>query len=362
MRIGINALFLRPGKNGGIETYFRELLSTMISLAPTFDYVAYVPREAKDYRGPEQLKIVVVPISASNPTEKYVLEQTLLPYYVVRDRIDILHSLAYIAPLHLPCASVVTVHDLNFKAFGHLLPLPRRVALSSFCYASCRSAHAVVAVSEFTRRALIRELGLARHKVAMIYEAGARLNLAVSNFAGLPPHYIVAFGGRFPNKNIGRLLVAFARIADQIVQNLVIIGEVHKSFAQVWYDLPEGARKRIRWLGSLTNEEVASVLRGSDAYVHPSIYEGFGMPIVEAQALGIPVVASSVSAIPEIGGDGAKYFDPFSVEDIAAALGEVLLSQQFRDELRQRGAVNARRFSWDRTARKTLELYKSLCN
>jgi glycosyltransferase involved in cell wall biosynthesis len=358
MKIGINALFLRPGKNGGIETYFRELLAALAEEAPQHSYIVYLCSEAANYPLPVgNVKRVVFPFSGGRPALRYLWEQLVLPVQVRADQLDLLHSLAYVAPLAIDCPSLLTVHDLNFRAPGHRMSPLRRWILGSFCHLSCRRAAHIIAVSDFTKEALIKELGIERSRVTRIHEAGARLPAG-----GVPPPlppsgYIASFGGRFPNKNVARLLAAYGRIAGHCPQDLVIIGEMDASFRPALDELPPDLKRRVHWLGYLPDAQVAMVLKGAALYVHPSLYEGFGMPLLEAQALGVVVVSSNAASLPEVGGAGAIYFDPMSVEDMASKMLAGLLDREIRRDTVGKAEENLTKYSWRRTARETLRLY-----
>ena len=358
MKIGINGLFLRPGRNGGIETYFRELLAALVEEAPQHSYIVYLCTEAANYPLPAgNVKRVVFPFSGGRPALRYLWEQLVLPVQVRVDQLDLLHSLAYVAPLAIDCPSLLTVHDLNFRAAGHQMNPLRRWTLGNFCRLSCRRAAHIIAVSDFTREALINELGIARSKVTRVHEAGARL-AADGIPPPLPPSgYIASFGGRFPNKNVARLLVAYGRIADHCPHDLVIIGEMDASFRPALDELPAGLKHRVHWLGYLSNAQVALVLKGAALYVHPSLYEGFGMPLLEAQALGVVVASSNAASLPEVGGAGAIYFDPLSVEDIASKMLAGLSDAEVRVNTVGKAQENLKKYSWQRTARETLRLY-----
>ena len=359
MRIGLNALFLRPGKNGGIETYFRELLGALVAEAPQHSYFVYLCREAQTYDLPiGNITRVVFPVTGKRQWLRYILEQAILPVKAKLDYLDILHSLAYVAPLAIGCPSLLTVHDLNFRAVGHQMPPLRRWVLGGFCYYSCVRAAHIVAVSEFTKQALVTELGIKREKITRVYEAGANLLCDEEILQQLPPNgYITAFGGRFPNKNVARLLAAFGKVAERCKHDLVIIGDMDASFRPALDGIAAKLRRRVHWTGYLSNSQIAGVLSSTVLYVHPSVYEGFGMPILEAQALGAVVVSSNAASLPEVGGTGAIYFNPLSVDDMAEKMLVGLKDADLRRDLVKKGAENAAKYSWRKTARETLALY-----
>jgi glycosyltransferase involved in cell wall biosynthesis len=354
VRIGLNLLYLIPKVVGGTETYARGLLQGLAAVDEQNDYIVYVNQTARAWPLPENANFrrVVCPVDGAVRGFRYGYEQLELPRQVRRDGVDVLHSLAYVAPARLRCESVLTVHDLTFRALP--TPMARRLAMEWFVARSVRTATRVIAVSDFTRRAILDAFPVQPERVIVIYEAANRPAVNDNAMAAAP--YIVAFGNRFPHKNIHRLLQAFSRLREKgLPHRLQIIGQLPEG---VTLDALNGCSADIDVRGYLEPAELDRVLCDAAVLAFPSLYEGFGLPVLEAMAHGVPVVCSNRGALPEIGGDAVCYCDPERVESITESLHVVLTNAGLAADLGRRGARRAQRFSWVKTATETLAVYR----
>jgi glycosyltransferase involved in cell wall biosynthesis len=281
--------------------------------------------------------------------------------------VDIIHSLGYVSPLRVACPAVVTIHDLNYRAFGKSMPTVRRVALDFFVRKSALRAKHVMTGSHFARQQIIDGLGLPPGKVSVAYNAVtvrkrgggvAENNEVVRMKYNFARPYIIAFGSGSPHKNIPRLLEAFAyvRACYRLKYQMVIVGHAMR-YAQ---EIPWAMRDAVRFVGYMSDADLACILRGAEMLVYPSLYEGFGLPVLEAMAAGVPVVCSNVAALPEVGGDAAVYFNPCSVQDMGEKMMRVAQDRSLRQEMRERGYENVKRFSWEATAKATMAVYEYL--
>ena len=354
MRVGLNLLYLIPRVVGGTETYSRGLLHALAQEDSDHEYVVYVNRSAQDWPLPDNARFrrVVCNVSGTSRELRYAYEQLDLPRRARLDRLDLLHSLAYVAPVRLPCPSVVTVHDLTFRA----LPTPwrRRIAMELFVRLSVHASVRVIAVSGFTRDALLRRFAIPAQKVVVIHEGVDAPAAAVNTPAGEP--YIVAFGNQFAHKNVERLLQAFDALrARGLPHRLKIIGRLPPGSR---WGQPDRCPEAVDVLGYLETKEMQRVLGGARVLAFPSLYEGFGLPVLEGMALGVPVVCSDRSALPEIGGNAVTYCDPENVDSIAESLRVVLTNPAVAVELGRRGVERARGFTWAKTAAETVRVYQ----
>ena len=363
MVIGLNLLYVLPGRVGGTETYAAGLLHGFAGIAGSDQFFVYVSREAADWPLPAgpRFRRVICPVDASFRVARYRYEQTQLPARLGADGVHLLHSLGYVAPLRLPCPSVVTVHDVHHRAYGSPWSWPRRMLLEFFVSQSVRRAAAVIAVSRFSRDEIAQAYGVAARQIDVVLEAPKPRSEALALPAGPSPlvrrgvggRYLLAFGGLQPNKNLPRLVQAFrtARRQSGLEQELVIVGR-----------LPAGLRLRrgdgVVTTGYLDDADVAAALRCADALVFSSTYEGFGLPVLEAMAAGVPVACSNVTAMPEVAGDAALYFDPESVDDMTRKIGDISLNESLRMELRAKGLARAADFTWEKSARETMAIYR----
>ena len=272
-----------------------------------------------------------------------VLARELLWYPLVLGAaggLDVLHCPTYYGPLRSRAPLVVTVHDLS--VFRHPRAFPRwtRTFVPRFVPLVLRAARRVIAVSEFTRGELVELLGVDERKIRVVPNAVEDVFTAEGPAAG--GDYVLAVGTLEPRKNLPRLAEAARRVGAE----LRVVG------APGWGDVPLDG---VRWLGELPDDELARLYRGAAAVAYPSLYEGFGIPIVEAMASGTPVVTSAGGATEEIAGGAAVLVDPRDARAIAAGLEEAVAR---RDELRARGLERAQAFSWSEVARRTVDVYR----
>ena len=362
IRVGINLLYLLPGIVGGTEVYAAGLLAGLAQIDSENEYAVFVNRESATWPLPNMSNFarVVCPVWATSRWQRYFFEQVHLPHLLKQRRIDCVHSLGYVAPLFPPCASVVTIPDLNYRAFGDRMPTVKRWALEFFIKQSVQHANHVITISEFSRRQILSALGISPSKITTTllgtiqYYGTIRWTCdGSSRRYGIDKPYVIAFSSSSPNKNIPRLVQAFiqARRDYGLPHQLVLVG--HKPHDELTNEL--GA---VVLTGYLDESSKQALLAGAEMLVFPSTYEGFGLPVLEAQQVGVPVACSTAASLPEVAGDGAEFFDPHSTEAIAQTIARCLLDDKLRMELRLRGQENLKRFSWEKTASQTLAIYK----
>jgi glycosyltransferase involved in cell wall biosynthesis len=254
---------------------------------------------------------------------------------------DLLHCPTYRGPVHVRQPYVVTVHDV--AVFRHPEAFPRwtREYSRRVVPRVLRAATRVLAVSEFTASELVDVLGIPREKI--VVTPNAVDGVFTPEGPAAEGEYALAVGTLEPRKNLARTIAATARAGV----------ELRVAGARGWGGV-EVLGDHVRWLGEISDEDLAAQYRGALSLVYPSLYEGFGIPVLEAMACGAAVVTSKGGATEEVAGGAAVLVDPHDVESIAAGLQEAIGS---RDELRARGMARARHFSWDETARRTLRVY-----
>nr|MBC7245247.1 glycosyltransferase family 4 protein [Chloroflexota bacterium] len=266
--------------------------------------------------------------------------------------------------------TVLTVHDLVY----HLYPAYHKRLnywfLNTAMPLFVRRASALITISESSKRDLMRIYQVPEDKITVVYEAAspafypapAEQVAEIKARYGLPEQYLLALGTIEPRKNLIRLVEALRLLRQKYPQlALVIVGSagwLYQDFFQMLEKLDDP--KAVLLSGYVPDEDLPAIISGAEAYVLASLYEGFGLPILEAMACGTPVVCSNTSSMPELGGDAARYFDPHDVRDMAATIGTVLADADLRAEMRQRGLTQAARFSWQRAAQETLAVYERL--
>jgi glycosyltransferase involved in cell wall biosynthesis len=284
-------------------------------------------------------------------------EQLKLPLRLRRSGAALVHVTNCFLPLRRPCPGVVTIHDLAFDAWPEDFSWSTGIKYRLIAPRAARSAELVICPSEFTRRDLRERYGIDASKVRVIPEAPA---LVLGNAAAaVEQPYLLAVGDLRRKKNVAALVRAFAELHREraIPHRLVLAGA----------DAGEGSRLRalagdspVELTGYVDDASLDALIRGAELLVHPSLYEGFGLVVLEAMARGTPVLAARAGAVPETAGDAAAYFDPGDSDALRAALGELLSDPARRARMSALGLEWASRFSWERTARETVDVYRAL--
>lgn len=370
MLIALNLLYLIPGVVGGTETYARSLIKALAQQDEDNEYVIFVNSGAADLdiTPAPNFRRVVCPVSGQRRSARYAWEQGVLPIQLRRIGADLVHSLGYVGPLAAGRSQVVTVPDLNFLGHQGRHSAMGRRAFGFFVERSVKRADHVIAISEFTRSEILKYMEVPADKVSVIHLAGRE----VCNGQGIMPKrpidllsdvkgpYILAFSALSAHKNVNRLIAAFKMISHVVPHSLVLVGHLPDKKVSVRAEIEQNTTDRIHFAGFIEDDHLASLMRGASLFAYPSLYEGFGLPVIDAQSAGVPVACSSAGSLPEVAGDGAFFFDPLSVDEIAAALKRCLLDADLRASLTTSGYENARQYSWEKTARETLSVYSTL--
>ncbi len=284
---------------------------------------------------------------------------------------DVLFVPAHVVPLAHPPASVVTIHDLGYLAFPQAHTARRRLELELTTRWSLRAARLTIAISQATKDDLVRHYGADPARVRVVHHGlGESFQPVESPLAiaaarehhDIAQRYLLYVGTVQPRKNLERLIDAFALVANRpelTGVQLVIAGGrgwLSENIERRAADL--GLAKRVRLCGYLPDADLPALLSGALAFVFPSLYEGFGMPVLEAMACGAPVLTSNTSSLPEVAGDAALLVDPSNTEEIAAGITRIASDGGLRGRLYARGLARAASFTWDRCARETLAVLK----
>jgi glycosyltransferase involved in cell wall biosynthesis len=371
MHIGLNLIFLVPGETGGMEVAARELIPALLSEAPAgTSFTAFINREtAAEDSGPwgNVLPAVTVPVNARNRVQWVLAEQTALVRAASRAGVDVLHSLASTAPAWGRFRRVVTVHDLIYARFPDAHAGLRGRGMRVLVPLAARRSHRVIADSEYGREDLVGLLGIDPAKIDVVplglgavrrvegigaAEARARFGLGERRV-------VMSLSAKRPHKNLSALIGALALIPPESRPVLLLPGY------PTWHEaelreraVSAGVADDVRFLGWLPAEDIEGLWSLSDAFIYPSLYEGFGLPVLEAMARGVPVACSNASCLPEVVGDAALQFDPGDERAIAAAVRRLLDDRGDAERLRSAGLERSAQFTWERTARLTLDSYR----
>jgi len=369
MRIGINLLFLLPGIVGGTETYALSLLQALSRIDQRNEYLVFLNKESVALELPAQpnFKTVVCPISAKIRMARYLWEQFVFPFQARKHHLDLLHSLGYVQPLHLPCSSIVTIPDLNFHNLAPYFSPVKRAVLRFFVTHSARKADHILTISQASKKQLVEVVGVQERKVTVTYCASKERRLDVPPFAELSQRYniqkpyILGLSSFSPHKNMLALIKAFSLIRERgfMEEQLVLAGQPPTDKACLDAFIKEKElQNHVVLTGYVPDEVLPSLYAHAELFVFPSLYEGFGIPVLEAFTYGTPVALSNAASLPEIAGDAASYFDPQNTEEIAETIIRMLQDKTLRETLVMKGRERARLFTWEKSARKTLETYE----
>jgi glycosyltransferase involved in cell wall biosynthesis len=369
LRIGLNLLYLLPAEVGGTETYARGLIHALVATRPDDEFLVFVNAEAAAWPLPsrDNVRRIVCPVSAANRGARYRWEQLQLPREVSRHAPDVLHSLGYVGPILAGRPHVVTVHDCNFLEPDVPMGRVRRLVLRSVVGLLGTTADRLLTDSSFSARALAERVGVPREKLLVVPLASdfqpqrdAAAFDACRYRYGVTEPYVVAFSSQSPHKNIDRLLTGFAEVAAQLPHQLVLLGHVPPGGELASQATALGLSDRVVSTGFVPDADADTLLEGASAFVFPSLYEGFGLPVLNAQRAEVPVACSTAASLPEVAGDGALYFDPRHPSAIAQVLIRCCTDEPERRRLVAAGLRNAMRFSWTGTADQTFAVYRQL--
>ncbi len=367
--IGLNAHLLSGTagyRSAGIHGYIAELIKHLPSADAGLRYTAMThPLAAKLIAGmPTRTSDLIT----ERPWARIAWEQCFQPLIAARERFDLLHGLAFVSPLMGRCPTVVTVHDLSFALFPEWARGANAAYLRLFTRLSCKKATRIIAVSEHTRRDVIRLYGVADDKVQAIPHGvdarfSPRSGQEIAEFRrthALPEHFILFVGTLEPRKNLVKLIQAFSNIKSQLSNlKLVLVGGRGWADDEIFAAIEKlGLHEHVIWAGYAPADDLPLWYNSADVFAFPSLYEGFGMPLLEAMACGTPVVTSTAACLPEVAGDAALIVPPDDADALADALQRALTDRAVRQTLRANGLARAAAFTWEDTARRTAAVYR----
>lgn len=400
MRIAINAQLLSFSdtyRNGGISRYIRSLLTELAyqvaeqseqpeqsrrtdqdGRAGNHDFTIFVngqrivERLQRELPASKHVTYIAAAWPESRPLARVKWEQVSLPKLLRERRIDVFHSPANVLPEMLPrgCKGVVTLHDLAFVRYPHVLTRAKRIYHRVFTTRSLKRATLIIANSHSTRRDAVELLGIPSERIQMVYPCiDTRFSRVITDGelasfrqrSGLEGGYILYLGTLEPRKNIPALLEAYARLrrTHQRAEKLVLAGGKGWLYDEIFAHAHSlGLAEDVIFPGFVSDEEQLLWYHAASAFAYPSLYEGFGYPVSEALACGIPVVTSNISSLPEAGAGLALTVEPGHIEELVGAILQALTDEQLRQRCRNEAATIATQFSAKRMVEQTIAAYE----
>ena len=370
MRIGID---IRPlgflDDKAGIYQYIDNLISNLLSVDHQNDYTLLSTLKGSQENGKiPNRRIKRVPGRLS----EFLLEGLTLPVEILMGELDLFHGPCFFVPRHLRGKSIVTIHDLMMFRAPEFLNPEWAASLKKKVHASVKRADAIIAVSEFTKKDMGELLHISEERIRVIHN-GIDSTLhpikdkieieKVKVKYGVKGPYLLFVGNIEPKKNIERLIHACVKLqhSTRYKYPLLVVGKKAWHFQKVWEVVRQvHAENDTVFTDVVDGADLPYLYSGAELFIFPSLFEGFGIPVIEAMACGTPVVASNRTSIPEVSGDAAVIVDPMNVDELAGAIYQVLSTPALREKLIERGIERARYFSWEKSTRETLKLYQEI--
>lgn len=385
MHVGIDSITpgnaIKPSQrgDGGVRVYLRNLMQRLPMVDPSVRYTLFLSKHGKEFFGDAASKMQehLCPGVLRNRIARVIYEQTVYPLILRQSDMDVFLSSCNVMPLGIHCPSVVVVHSLQYFFFPASFSLPQLLYLRTVVPASLHKADAIITVSEYTKQHAVERMGIPPEKIHVVYYGIAdtfhqafanrhdpAIDHVVARYTDQSVPYILALSTFFHFKNFERLIRAFAMLKRNmdIPHQLLMVGrEANLTRAQLQAVATEaGVKDAVRFTGGAPHEDVIPLLLRATMLSYPSLYETFGIPLIEAMACGCPVLTSTASSLPEVASNAAEIVDPYSEESIAEGMRRILTDHSWREELIERGFARSKMFHWDRTAEQTLSVVRGL--
>jgi glycosyltransferase involved in cell wall biosynthesis len=365
MKIGIDARTLNV--KGGSKTYASNLLS---NIHKRDDITLFGVDRFENYTCVEEK------LNQQNPLNRLYYDNIKMPNLLKRHDIDIFHGLKGVGPKLETVKTIITVHDIHVLVYPQFAKFKDLVYWKYFSPISIKRADKIISVSEATKKDLIEKMDVPADKIEVIHESydsklycrredayqKVRSFLAEKRIDISNKKIILNVNTVSPRKNIDGVIKAFNQVASTEKDLILIVAgrdgwKTKKTYEEYNRSL---FKDQIHFVGFTPDEIVADMYNVAEAFVYPSFYEGFGLPILEAQACGCPVITSNISSMPEVAGRGALLVDPYSVEEISDAMSSIIFDEASREPLIKKGLTNSAKFSWEKCADRTLQVYQEV--
>jgi len=361
MKIGIAARGLSG--RGGPKQYIEGLLSSLLKVDTDNEYYFFYDTQNFMGKYPEAHEIVL------NSSLKIVWDYYLIPNAVKEYKLDVMIFPKNVLPFFINSKSIIIILDLaHFITEINAYPFLDTFYMKLMIKSSVKRTNHIIAISESTKRDIIKYTGIKEDKTTVIYPApdekymqifDKKILDKIRDKYNLSGKFVFTCVSLTPRKNMIRLLTAFNIISDKIPHKLVLTGGVSWKSKNV-HNLIESMKDRVIKLGYVLDEDMPMLYNLADLFVYPSLYEGFGLPPLEAMACGCPVISSNSSSLPEVVGDAGLMIDPYDVDSLAKAMFDALMNEGLRKDMIKKGLERSKMFSWEKTAKETLRVYQEL--
>lgn len=345
----VNARFLTQNITG-VQRYAIEISKQLKAILN--DQVLFVsPKNIIHNKIAEELEVCVV-----GKNMGHIWEQFDLPIYLIKNKSPLLLNLANTAPI---CYgnNIVTLHDIAFERFSENFDWKFGIFYRLLIPRIAKKAIKIITVSKFSKQEICDFYKIPSQKIYVIYNAASNIfHQKIKNYS---EKYVLAVSSLNYQKNFHSLIRAFNMLDDNNIK-LFLVGDINRNFTDIGLLKDIQGNKNIVFKGRIDDDELISLYSNAVCFIYPSLYEGFGIPPLEAQACGCPVVCSNAASLPEVCGDSVIYFDPYSVKDMRDKILSVLNDEILQNELRTKGFNNIKRFSWKRSVEQVIEILKSL--
>lgn len=369
-KVAIDATSVPP-EPAGAGRYIISLVRALAIVDPTRPYVIYARSHALRHFEGLPASFDLVDVGGLTRWRRQVWEQTALPFDLRRRGVRLLHSPHHTTPLFSPCPRVVTFHDVTFFILPERYPFVRRHYFRIMTLLAARKARRILVPSEAVRDDLRTVMRVAPDQTSVTYEGVDREFRRLDRYEcaalaqeryGLPPGYLLSLGTREPGKNRENVFRALRRLLDQGRDlHLAVVGQTGWKLEREEAALQDlGLEGRVHFTGYVPQADLPALYNAARCFVFPSLYEGFGLPALEAMACGVPVVTSNVSSLPEVVGDCALKVDPTDAEAIAEAIARILDDETLATLLGQAGIERAAEFAWEGCATATVSVYRQV--
>ncbi|OGS03928.1 MAG: hypothetical protein A2204_03215 [Elusimicrobia bacterium RIFOXYA1_FULL_47_7] len=371
MNIGINARYLQK-RSTGIENYLKNIIAKLKDTDKSNSYTLFFgnDRQVPDYALGGNFTHDVPDMRTDSQLKRVLWEHFYLPKQLKKLKIDVFHEPSFISPFFKSCPTIITVYDLAYLFCPDCYTFRNRAYLGAMLSRSVSTSEYIIAISENTKSDILKHFRVPDNKVKVIYcgvnELFKKTNdtLKVDSIRkkyGITKDYILNVSLISPRKNLIALMQAFknARQSGRIDAQLVIAGGKGWLYEKIIaYAKSSGFENDIIFTGYVTDDELLHLYNGARLFAFPSVYEGFGLPLLEAMACGCPVISSNTSSMPEVCGEAALYFNPKNLAEISEAIDRVINDVGLSNSLINKGLEQVKKFSWGKAAAQTLSLYE----